>query len=89
MRWAIATRECLDPEARAREALILELRLRRGVDRKQFAERWNSDPFAAAGAGAALTRYLNEGLLEQLADGRYRISRRGLPVADGILAEFV
>jgi oxygen-independent coproporphyrinogen-3 oxidase len=85
--WAIASRERLDPAARAREALILELRMRRGVDREQFAARWGCDPLADG--EAALSRYLSEGLLERLADGRYRITRRGLPVADGILAEFV
>jgi hypothetical protein len=37
----------------------------------------------------ALERYLREGLMERLADGRIRISRRGLPVSDGILADFV
>lgn len=78
--------EVLDPAARAREALILELRLRRGVDADEFQRRWGFDALRDC---AALHKFLEEGLMERTADGRYRISRRGLPVADSILAEFV
>ena len=84
---AVATRERLDPAARSREALMLELRLRRGVDRAEFTARWGAEALEAS--SAALERYLCEGLMEQLANGRYRISRRGLPVADAILTDFV
>ncbi|MCY3018103.1 MAG: radical SAM family heme chaperone HemW [Planctomycetota bacterium] len=83
---ASATSEVLTPEARAREALVLELRLRRGVELAEFKNRWGLD-FAAACSPAH--GFLREGLMERTEDGRYRISRRGLPVADGILAEFV
>jgi oxygen-independent coproporphyrinogen-3 oxidase len=78
--------EILDEAARAREALILELRLRRGVDPEEFKARWGTDCLASA---SALEWLFNEGLMEGTSDGRYRISRRGLPVADSILAEFV
>jgi oxygen-independent coproporphyrinogen-3 oxidase len=116
---AIVTRERLDADARAGEALMLELRMRRGVDLPEFSRRWGVDLFETEGAKApttssafpfqggensralraldvtkssrtlALERYLREGLMERLADGRIRISRRGLPVSDGILADFV
>jgi oxygen-independent coproporphyrinogen-3 oxidase len=79
-------RERLGADKRAREALILELRLRRGVDPAAFRARWRFDPLADS---ASLDTFLREGLMERLPDGRIRISREGLPVADGILAEFV
>ena len=83
---AIDTRERLEPEARAREALILELRLARGVDADEFKTRWEFDFLSHS---PVLARYLSAGLMEQLPNGRVRISRAGMPVADGILADFV
>lgn len=83
---AIDTRETLSAEARARESLILELRLTRGVDALEFERRWGTDLLSAS---APLKTFFREGLMEQLPDGRIRISRAGMPVADGILAEFV
>jgi oxygen-independent coproporphyrinogen-3 oxidase len=83
---AIGSSEVLTPPARAREALILELRLRRGVDSVDFQRRWGVDPFSGS---ATIAHLIREGLLERLADGRYRISRPSLPVADGILSELV
>jgi oxygen-independent coproporphyrinogen-3 oxidase len=82
---ASATRETLEPAARAREALILELRLRRGVDRAEFAERWGLDGLA----NQAAEDFLSAGLLEKLPSGRIRLSRRGLLVADSVLCELV
>jgi len=82
---ATASSETLDSAARAREALVLELRLRRGVDAADFLKRWDLDLIAQP----PLAKYLREGLMEQLPNGRYRISRQGMPVADGILSEFV
>jgi oxygen-independent coproporphyrinogen-3 oxidase len=78
--------EVLDAAARAREALILELRLRRGVNPDEFNARWGMDCLRSV---AILPRLIQEGLMEVTADGRYRISRQDLPVADSILAEFV
>ena len=89
---AIASRERLDPVARAGEALMLELRMRRGVDLAEFAARWGVDLFAGGAENSravSLARNLKEGLMERLPDGRVRITRRGLPVSDGILADFV
>jgi oxygen-independent coproporphyrinogen-3 oxidase len=84
---AVATREALSPEARAREALILELRLRAGVEPKAFQARWGLD--LEASFGAALTRFQGQGMMERTAAERWRITRAGLPVADTILSEFV
>lgn len=84
----IASRETLDPQARAREALVLELRLRAGVDPAVFRERWGLDIEGASPIGATLLKFQSVGLMEK-ADGRWRIARAGLPVADGILSELV
>jgi putative oxygen-independent coproporphyrinogen III oxidase len=83
---AIDTSESLTPEARAREALILELRLRRGVDPVQFQKRWGGELISSS---PTVEKFVREGLMERLADGRYRISRQGMSVADGILSELV
>ncbi|HEY3324670.1 MAG TPA: radical SAM family heme chaperone HemW [Planctomycetota bacterium] len=83
---AVDIAETLDPQARARESLVLELRLRAGVDASELQRRWGLDIEREC---PALSKYLGEGLMEKTTSGRYRISRRGLPVADGILAEFV
>ncbi|MFH0939873.1 MAG: radical SAM family heme chaperone HemW [Planctomycetota bacterium] len=83
---AIVSCETLDPAARAREALILELRLRRGVDTAEFYARWETE---LLGQSATTRKYIKEGLMEKLPNGRYRITRQGLSVADGIMSELV
>ncbi len=83
---AIETRETLDAAARARESLILELRLARGIDPNEFASRWGTNPLFDSNVVAT---FFTEGLMEKTADGRIRITRRGMPVADGILSNFV
>jgi oxygen-independent coproporphyrinogen-3 oxidase len=84
---AFAMRERLSGAKRAREALILELRLRAGVERREFRARWDFDIEAAC--GAALERFRAQGAMERTDEGRWRIARAGLPVADTILSEFV
>ncbi|MCZ7647640.1 MAG: radical SAM family heme chaperone HemW [Planctomycetota bacterium] len=81
-----ASTETLTGAARAREALVLALRLREGVDLAAFAARWGFDVEAAF--PELLATFTREGLLERAA-GRLRITRQGLPVADGILSELV
>jgi oxygen-independent coproporphyrinogen III oxidase len=83
---ATESSEQLDAQARAREALVLAWRLREGVDLAAFGARWNMD---VAALQPRVDVFLREGLMERLNDGRIRIARAGLPVADGILAEFV
>ena len=83
---AIHTRETLDPEKRARESLVMELRLARGVDTREFEARWGCNPLHGS---KSLATFFKEGLMETLPDGRIRITRAGMPVADGILSEFV
>ncbi|MGD0092284.1 MAG: radical SAM family heme chaperone HemW [Planctomycetota bacterium] len=83
---ATETAEVLDASARAREALVLELRLRRGVSPEEFRACWGVDCLKSS---PLLQGFLQEGLMEMTVDGRYRISKQGLPVADSLLAEFV
>jgi oxygen-independent coproporphyrinogen-3 oxidase len=82
----VAESERLEPEARARERLVLGLRRMEGVDRRAFAE--------AAGyaidelAGPAIARFVRMGLLAD--DGRrVRLTREGLFVSDALWPELV
>jgi oxygen-independent coproporphyrinogen-3 oxidase len=93
--WARAVRagerpwvedETLDPLARARETMMLWLRLIEGVDRAAFAQRFGADP-AELFAGA-IEKHAAEGLLE-LTAGRIRLTRRGLLLADTVIADFL
>lgn len=85
---AVVERERLSGEKRAREALVLELRLRRGVAADEFVERWGWD-FRQGESRAALKRHLRSGFMEYTAEGRVRLSDRALIVADSILSDFV
>jgi oxygen-independent coproporphyrinogen-3 oxidase len=79
--------ETLHPEARARETAVLMLRRTAiGIDRADFQRRTGFDFDALA--GAALTRHVAGGLLED--DGRtVRFTREGLFLADSVLCELV
>jgi oxygen-independent coproporphyrinogen-3 oxidase len=85
---AAAERETLPPEKRAREALILELRLRRGVDPDEFSRRWGWD-FRLGEAGESLRRHLDAGHMEWTSCGTIRLADAYLAVADAIICDFV
>lgn len=79
--------ETLEPDARLGETWWLGLRTMRGIDPVE----------ARATAGVDVTpdraelladRLAREGLLERV-EGRYRLSERGLPLADAVAAEFL
>lgn len=79
--------ETLAPDARARERVILGLRLRAGIDVERFA----------AGAGPSLAQLyrageldalLRRGLLER-AGARLRLTERGIELADEVFVELV
>lgn len=77
----VAEREQLEPEDRAREALVLGLRRLEGVERQSFARRTGFDLDALA--GAALQQHVQWGLLQD--DGRrVRLTRKGLLVSDSL-----
>lgn len=67
------------------ETAVLNLRMREGIDRREYARRFGADP-AAVFAGAA-ERNAELGLLE-VTEERIRLSRRALAVADAVMADF-
>jgi oxygen-independent coproporphyrinogen-3 oxidase len=84
--YPAAERERLESERAAREALVLELRTRLGVEPGAFFRRTGFDLHELLGeAGRAMAV---DGWLEWHG-GRVRLSRKALPVADEILAQLV
>lgn len=78
--------EQLDQEERARETAMLALRLREGLDRRSFAQRFGRDPvdfFADA-----VNRHVRDGLLE-VDERAVRLTRPGLLLADIVIADFL
>ena len=82
----VGSRERLEPEKRAREALMLGLRMREGVDLAAFRARTGFD--ARALFGGTLDGHLAAGRLE-IAAGRLRLSLEGLLVANSVMADFI
>lgn len=77
----VAQREVLTPEEQAREALVLGLRRRDGVDRAAFQQRFGVAVDQLA--GEALRRFATWGLLHD--DGQsVRLTRDGLLVSDSL-----
>lgn len=72
-----------DPVSRAREALVLGLRLIHGVELAEFSRRWAFDP------AVALAREIDElsfeGLLERR-DGRLALTPRGILLSNEVFA---
>jgi oxygen-independent coproporphyrinogen-3 oxidase len=71
---------------RIEEALFTGLRLREGIDVRNFARRFGVDPWARY--GAALDPYLHDGYMWR-DDAGFGLTRRGMLVANEILATFV
>ena len=82
----VEERERLPPERAARERACLALRTRRGIDPADFERRTGFDLEALLGETGA--RLFAGGWLESR-EGRVRLSREALPVADAVLAEIV
>ncbi|MCG3128804.1 MAG: Oxygen-independent coproporphyrinogen-III oxidase-like protein YqeR [Phycisphaerae bacterium] len=78
--------ETLPPDRRARETAMLNLRLREGIQRHDFAARFGVDP--AVLFAEAIDRHAPAGLLEVDSE-RIRLTRRGQLVADGVMGDFV
>nr|WP_246548690.1 radical SAM family heme chaperone HemW [Ancylobacter oerskovii] len=74
--------EGLSRPEQADEYLIMGLRLAEGIDRQRFAALSGRD--FDAGRVAAL---IGEGMLEERADGRLRVTPQGFPVLDAIVAD--
>lgn len=82
----IVQEEILDPLTQAREALMLGLRLTKGVDRTAFRARFGFE--LVERFGAAVERHSGDGLLE-VDDEAVRLTRRGLLLADTVIADFL
>ncbi len=78
--------ERLRPDRRARETVMLELRLIEGLERRRFAERYGHDP--ADVYADAIARHTALGLLE-LTPTHLRLTRAGLLLADSVIADFL
>lgn len=85
-RSPVIERERLDRNRRARETMMLGLRLIDGIDRTEFAARFGGDPVEMF--SEAVARHAGDGLLE-VTEQRLRLSRRGLLLADSIMADFL
>jgi len=83
--WPIAAVERLTPRQVAGERLVLGLRLAEGVP-QEWLDRHLRD--APGGAGAALARYVEAGVLTERA-GRLALTDRGVLVSDTLFAELV
>ncbi|MBW7904114.1 MAG: radical SAM family heme chaperone HemW [Phycisphaerae bacterium] len=81
-----AQQETLSPEQRARESVMLELRLVEGIDRRRFAQRFGHDP--AELFGDQVRRHAELGLLE-IGPATLRLTRRGMLVADSVITDFL
>lgn len=79
---AIVFEETLDREAAAREAAILALRMRAGIDRKDFLARTGVEIDSLF--DNEMRAIIDQGFFED--DGAtLRVSRKGLPVTDSLL----
>jgi oxygen-independent coproporphyrinogen-3 oxidase len=78
--------ETLDPEARAREALVMYLRLMDGVSRDEFQARTGFDYVALC--GKEIDWLVDIGMLEQSGE-RIRLTPQGVFVSDAVFAELV
>ena len=78
--------ERLDPEPKAREALVMGLRRIEGVSRARFRDETGLDLDGLC--GATIDRLVGQGVLERAGD-RVRLTERGLFVSDGVFAELV
>jgi len=82
---ATAQSEELGPEERARETISVQLRRTEGIDRAGFAVQSGYDLDSLA--GAVIARHVCAGLLAE--DGaRVKLTRRGVCVADSLIADF-
>lgn len=81
----VAMREELTRGQRMFETVFLGLRMSRGLDLAAFARAFGV-PFERV-HGRTARRWIDRGFLERL-DGFLRLSRRGLPFADLVMADF-
>lgn len=78
--------ETRSPEQSARESMMLGLRLCEGIDRAAFAERFGRDPTELF--AEQIGRYAELNLLA-IDERRVRLTRKGMLVADTVMADFL
>jgi len=83
---SIGDRERLTPKQEAREAMMLGLRLRQGIDLSVFKSRYGESPRELS--PDAYETHTSTGLLE-VADDRLRLTREGCCVADSVVGDFL
>jgi oxygen-independent coproporphyrinogen III oxidase len=81
-----AERETLTPDLRAREAVMLGLRMLRGIDLRRFEERFGTPVRSLA--PEAYDRFLESGLLAEQ-EGTLRLTYAGRFLADTVVTEFL
>ncbi len=82
----IQEREQLSSEDRSREAIMLGLRMRTGLNLARFEETHHCSVESLE--PESLRRYLEKGLLE-ISDGFLRLTREGLMIADTVVSDFL
>ncbi|HEY9773308.1 MAG TPA: radical SAM family heme chaperone HemW [Planktothrix sp.] len=80
------TREEIDEATRLREAIMLGLRMRAGIDLAAFEREFGFDLLQKN--RRPLEKLMGGGFVE-LADGHLRITHRGVPVSNSIIAELI
>ncbi len=81
-----AEEEILDHEARFRETVIMGLRMTKGVSLSRLQNSYDLDPLDYY--GKVLQSLLNQNLV-QIEEDRLRLSKKGLPLANFVMAELV
>jgi oxygen-independent coproporphyrinogen-3 oxidase len=85
-RSPISEKECLEPEAKARESLMLALRCRNGIRNEVFESRTGFSYGTLL--GEQLDIYIAQGLME-LHEGNLRLTQKALFISDSIFSEFI
>ncbi len=80
------THEQIDAATRLQEAIMLGLRMRAGIDLDAFAAEHGVDLMQSA--RKPIEKFVDGGFLE-IQQGRLRITSRGVPVSNGIIAELI
>jgi oxygen-independent coproporphyrinogen-3 oxidase len=78
--------EHIDPATRIREAIMLGLRMRAGIDLKAFAQEYGFD--LAAKLKKPLERLLDGGFVE-LSDNRLCLTQKGIPISNSVIADLI
>jgi oxygen-independent coproporphyrinogen III oxidase len=79
------TTDVIDEKTRCREAIMLGLRLRRGIELAAFEKEHGFD--LAERFSAEIERFAQGGLMEK-SEGRLFLTRKGVPVSNSVISAF-